>query len=97
MKWKSTKLDDLLREVAAAGELNYLSLTPVAYKGGVGFSATYAPATNCTHEYAVSADPTEAALAAIKNWKGPVRVEQHAKIEPIRPPKKPKTKEPWDL
>jgi hypothetical protein len=97
MKWKSKNLDELLREVAAAGELNYLSLTPVAHKGGIGFSATYAPATNCTHGYATSADPTEAAVNAIKDWTGPVRVEQYAKTEPIRPPKKPKTKEPWDL
>jgi hypothetical protein len=92
-RYKSTTLDALLREVAADGNLNYLSLTPVAHNGGVGFSATFSPATNCTHEYAVDADPTKAALDAIKNWKGPIHIEQHAKTEPIRPPHKP---EPWE-
>jgi hypothetical protein len=88
MKWTSETLGELLREVAAAGELNYLTLTPVAWKGGVGFSATFSPATNCTHEYAVDADPTAAIFTAITNWRGPIKINQKAKTEPARIPKK---------
>jgi len=67
----SKQLDEVLRELARKGELNYISLVPIAHKdaiNGVGFSATYAPATNCGHGFGRDADPVTAILEAVEDW-----------------------------
>lgn len=69
-------LEDTLRLLAKQGELNYISVVPLPLKGApgnVGFSTTYAPATNCGHGFGMSADPVESILLAIDDWKSQKR------------------------
>lgn len=54
-------IEELLREAAAKGELNHLSLIPHQK----GWSATYCRASTCTHTTAVHADPVEAITRAL--------------------------------
>lgn len=70
-------LDKTLRDLAARGELTYLSLSPVAGKGGSGnkgnvvFAAIYSPASTFGHGRADDPDPVKAILKAIESVKLP--------------------------
>lgn len=55
-------LEELLRDTARRGELNHLSLIP----SPKGFCATYCPASKCTHNTAIHADPVEALRLAMR-------------------------------
>lgn len=72
----SKSLEETLRLLAKQGELNYISVVPLPLKGApgnVGFSTTYAPATNCGHGFGMSADPVESIILAIDDWKSQKR------------------------
>jgi hypothetical protein len=60
-----TNLELELRVLATRGELTYLSLIPVAGKGGVVYHARYTPASGFGHGDGRDADPVNAILAAI--------------------------------
>jgi hypothetical protein len=67
------KLDETLRALAERGELTYLSVVPIAGKGGIVFSARYTPATGFGHGDGSDADPVEAILKAIADRPVPVK------------------------
>ena len=56
-------LENMLRKLAASGELNYVSLIPHAS----GFTATYSPTTRVGHVFAEDIDPATALMLALKN------------------------------
>jgi hypothetical protein len=60
-------LETTLRRLAAAGELTYLSVCPVAGRGpgGIEFHASYSPAGKWGHGFGRHADPVEAIKMAI--------------------------------
>ena len=58
-------LETRLRALAANGELTYLSLAPVAGKGGVVFAVIVSPASKFGHIEARDADPVAAILTAL--------------------------------
>jgi hypothetical protein len=72
---RAITLDERLRDIAARGELTYLSLIPVAGKGtdGVVWSASYSPASAWGHGMARHADPVEALMLAIDEKLPPER------------------------
>jgi hypothetical protein len=88
----SGSLEDLIRHLALEGELNYLSIIPVAGKGpkDIVFSATYSAASKWGHGIARDADPVEALKKAIADH----RVKKTAKAPPP-PPAPDEETEPW--
>jgi hypothetical protein len=61
-------LEKTLRDLAAAGELTYLSVVPVAGDGpgNIVFSASYSPASRWGHGTGRHVDPVEAIMLAVK-------------------------------
>lgn len=84
-------LDARLRKLAAAGELNYLSLVPL--KSSPVYSATYSPASSAVNGFGVDADPVKAIMNAIDNYK-PAKRTRTVKDDP-KPARKQKA-EPWE-
>lgn len=74
-KSREITLDERLREIAARGELTYLSLVPIAGKGtgGIVWSASYSPASTWGHAMCRHADPVEALMMAIDEKLPPER------------------------
>jgi hypothetical protein len=74
-------LEETLRNLAANGELSYVSLAPCAS----GFGAVYSPASQWGNFHARHADPVQAILDAVaaapKKFSKPARAEE---------------KEPWE-
>ena len=62
-------LETTLRDLAARGELTYVSVVPVAGKGGIVYSATVAPASKFGHVFGRDADPVKAILKACAELK----------------------------
>ncbi len=60
-----SNLETKLRQLAENGELTYLSLTPLAGKGGIVFCAQVSPASRFGHSEGRDADPVNAIHAAI--------------------------------
>ena len=62
-------LEDILRALAANGELTYISLAPTAGKGpgGIGWAATYSPASRWANGFGKHDDPVEAIKLAIND------------------------------
>lgn len=67
------KLEQTLRDLAERGELTYLSVVPIAGKGGIVYSARYTPATGFGHGDGSDADPVGAMLKAIADKPVPVK------------------------
>lgn len=76
-------LEKTLRDLAAAGELTYLSIVPVAGPGGVVFSATFSSASKWGHSTETHADPVQAALDAIAAVKLPKRKAPKVEVDPL--------------
>lgn len=55
-------LEDMIRASAANGELTYLSLCPIAGKGGIVWAAVYSPSSQFGQGFGNDPDP----IAAIK-------------------------------
>lgn len=64
---KDVSLEELLRHLAAVGELTHLSIAAVAGKGpgGVVYSGSFTPATQFGHGFGRDADPVKAILEAV--------------------------------
>jgi hypothetical protein len=101
-----SKLEKRLREVAAAGELTYLSVVPVAGKGpnDLVFVATYSPASRFGNIVVRDADPAVAILDALNG--DPTREELVTPLRktanvglpggPVNSGEPPLEPEPWD-
>ena len=75
-------LEERLRALAKKGELNHLSIVPVAHRGAVGWSASYSPATYCMQGHSVNSDPVAAIHTAIDDWES---AKKHLKRTTIQP------------
>lgn len=90
-------LDTMIQDLAARGELTYLSLAPVAGKGGdkgVVFAAVYSSASKWGHGMARDADPVEALKKAIADVRLPKvkrKLEEAIAAAPVE-----HEKEPWE-
>ncbi len=62
-------LEDLLRDLAARGELTHLSIVAVAGKGpgGVVYSGSFTPAAQFGHGFSRDADPVKAIFEAVRD------------------------------
>lgn len=62
-------LEDMIRAAAANGELTYISLAPVAGKGvgGIGWAATYSPASRWANGFGRDDDPVKAIKLAMND------------------------------
>lgn len=70
MKRAEGNLENMIRALAANGELTHLSLTPVAGKGpgGIGWAASYSPASRWANGFGRHpTDPVEAIKMAIND------------------------------
>jgi hypothetical protein len=74
----SATLDNKLRELAARGELTYLSICPRAG----GFAAVYSPASKWGHGSGSDSDPVEACIKAIDAVKLP-KLRSKAALPPV--------------
>ena len=65
---KDVPLEDLLRDLAARGELTHLSIVAVAGKGpgGVVYSGSFTPAAQFGHGFSRDADPVKAIFEAVE-------------------------------
>ena len=57
----------IIRDVAARGELNHISIAPTL--DGTRFKASFSPASNCSNVFGESKDPVEAIVLAIEGAK----------------------------
>ena len=66
---KDVPLEDLLRDLAARGELTHLSIVAVAGKGpgGVVYSGSFTPAAQFGHGFSRDADPVKAIFEAVRD------------------------------
>jgi hypothetical protein len=66
---KEATLEDLLRDLAARGEMTHLSIAAVAGKGpnGVVYSGSFCPAAQFGHGFGRDADPVKAILEAVRD------------------------------
>ena len=91
-----SELERRLRQIANNGELTYLSMIPVAGKGGVVFCAQVSPASRFGHSEGRDSDPVEALLKAINGLpKSFVKDKPSKRNAPT--PEPPQVSEPWDI
>ena len=66
---KDVPLEELLRHLAAVGELTHLSIAAVAGKGphGVVYSGSFTPAAQFGHGFGRDADPVKAIFDAVRD------------------------------
>jgi hypothetical protein len=74
-------LEDMLRDLAARGELSYLSIIP----SPGGFEATYSPASKFGHVFARDADPATALMLALKNAPKLIGAARRSRVVDIDP------------
>lgn len=90
-------LEDRLRKLAKAGELNYLSLAPRSDgKNFLGFAAAYCPASGVGTGFGMDKDPVAAIEQAIRDYKPNPKSDPKAKPKAQKQPTEKAPADPWE-